>query len=226
MVALGEEGDREGEDRQAVSDTIACIDIKPLMSIEKEREIYSKDDLDTALKTLQQGGIILYPTDTIWGIGCDATDTNAVQKIYEIKKRSDAKALISIIDSNAKLQSLMEEVPEIAYDLTDLATEPLTIIYPNVRGLAPNLLAEDGSAGIRICDDPFCKMLCQRFKRPIVSTSANISGETTAASFHEISQEILNAVDYIVKYRQEDSRQRKASKIIKLNADGTFILIR
>lgn len=190
------------------------------------RFVYTKEDIDTALDTLRKGGIILYPTDTIWGIGCDATSVAAVKRVYEIKQRADAKALISIVETNAKLQGLMDEVPELAYDLTTLSTEPLTIIYPNVRGLAPNLLAEDGSAGIRVCDEPFCRALCQRFRKPIVSTSANISGAPAPRSFSEISPEILAAVDYVVQYRQEDKRLGTASKIMKLNTDGTFVLIR
>ncbi|MDO4770456.1 L-threonylcarbamoyladenylate synthase [Porphyromonas sp.] len=194
--------------------------------MKEEQFVYTKEDIQAALEALQRGEIILYPTDTIWGIGCDATNTEAVKKIYAIKQREDAKALISIIDSNAKLQGLMDEVPELAYDLTELATEPLTIIYPNVRGLAPNLLAEDGSAGIRICNEPFCKVLCQRFKKPIVSTSANISGETAPRFFTEISPAIIEAVDYIVRYRRDDNRPHSASKIMKLNIDGSFVLIR
>lgn len=194
--------------------------------MKEEQFAYTKEDLQSALEVLQKGGVILYPTDTVWGIGCDATNPEAVRKVYTIKQREDAKALISIIDTNAKLQGLMDEVPELAYDLTDLATEPLTIIYPNVRGLAPNLLAEDGSAGIRVCSEPFCIALCQRFRKPIVSTSANISGAPTPRVFSEIPPEITEAVDYVVKYRQEDSQPHCASKIIKLNADGTFVLIR
>lgn len=194
--------------------------------MKEEQFVYAKEDLQAALEALQRGELILYPTDTIWGIGCDATNPDAVKKVYALKRREDAKALISIVDTNAKLQALMDEVPELAYDLTDLATEPLTIIYPNVRGLAPNLLAEDGSAGIRVCDEPFCRALCQRFRKPIVSTSANISGEPAPRFFSEISSEITEAVDYVVKYRQEDNRPRSASKIMKLNADGTFVLIR
>lgn len=188
---------------------------------------YEREDLLKALEVLNAGGLILYPTDTIWGIGCDATNEDAVRKVYQLKQREDAKALISIIDSNAKLMSLMPEIPEIAYDLVEVATSPLTIIYPNVRGLASNLLAEDGSAGIRVVEtEPFCKALGERFRKPIVSTSANLSGHTAPRHFGEIDSEIIEGVDYVVKYRQEDRSETKASSIIKLNADGTFKLIR
>lgn len=188
---------------------------------------YDRDDLQSALRVLQSGGLILYPTDTIWGIGCDATNAEAVEKVYQLKQRADAKALISIIDSNAKLMALMAEIPSIAYDLMEVTTTPLTIIYPNVRGLAPNLLADDGSAAIRVVDrEPFCKVLGERLRKPIVSTSANLSGTPAPRHFGEIAPAIIEGVDYVVKYRQEDRTPSKASSIIKLNADGTFNLIR
>lgn len=190
-------------------------------------ERYEREDLSEALRVLEEGGVILYPTDTIWGIGCDATNAEAVQKVFELKHRASAKALISIVDSSAKLQGLMEEVPEIAYDLIEASPTPLTVIYPGVRGLAPNLLAEDGSAGIRVVDrEPFCRDLCLRFKKPIVSTSANVSGAPSPAHFGEISQEILEGVDYVVKYRQGDRRPATASSIIKLEVDGQFKVLR
>ena len=192
----------------------------------ENKETFSREDLNAALHALESGGLILYPTDTVWGIGCDATNSEAVRKVYALKRRDDAKALISIVDSNAKLDGLMREVPEMAYDLTELANEPLTIIYPNVTGLAPNLLAEDGSAGIRVCSEPFCQALCLRFKRPIVSTSANISGMPTPSYYAEISEEVLQGVDYIVQYRRNDSTPHRASRIMKLDVDGTFTLIR
>ena len=190
-------------------------------------ERYEREDLSEALRVLEEGGVILYPTDTIWGIGCDATNAEAVQKVFELKHRASAKALISIVDSSAKLQGLMAEVPEIAYDLIEARPTPLTVIYPGVRGLAPNLLAEDGSAGIRVVDrEPFCRDLCLRFKKPIVSTSANVSGAPSPAHFGEISQEILEGVDYVVKYRQGDRRPATASSIIKLEVDGQFKVLR
>lgn len=190
------------------------------------KQTFDAEDLTQALAALTAGKLILYPTDTVWGIGCDATNPDAVQKIYQLKQRSDAKAMLSIIDSNAKLPALMKEVPEIAYELTAIATEPLTIIYPNVTGVAANLLAEDGSAGIRVCNEPFCQALCQRFRKPIVSTSANISGEPTPAFFNEISNAILQGVDYIVKFRQQDKTPHQPSHILKLEVNGTFTIIR
>ncbi len=190
------------------------------------KQTFDAEDLTQALAALTAGKLILYPTDTVWGIGCDATNPDAVQKIYQLKQRSDAKAMLSIIDSNAKLPALMKEVPEIAYELTAIATEPLTIIYPNVTGVAANLLAEDGSAGIRVCNEPFCQALCQRFRKPIVSTSANISGEPTPAFFNEISNAILQGVDYIVKFRQQDKIPHQPSHILKLAVNGTFTIIR
>ena len=187
---------------------------------------YELDDLNEALRTLKAGGLILYPTDTIWGIGCDATNAKAVSRVFELKRRDDAKALISIVQTNAILPLLMTKVPPVAYDLIDAAIQPLTIIYPDVHGLAPNLLAEDGSAGIRVVDELFCNKLCERFRKPIVSTSANISGEPSPASFREISDEIKNGVDYIVRYRQNERTPHVASNIIKLEVDGAFKLIR
>lgn len=187
---------------------------------------YLAGDLHTAIETLEQGGLILYPTDTVWGIGCDATNPTAVEKVYTLKRRTDAKALISLVDSEYKVERLMDEVPPLAYDLIELATEPLTIIYPRVKGLAPNLLAADGSAAIRVCSEPFCRDLCKLFRKPIVSTSANISGSPTPRYFGEISSEICQGVDYLVKYRQDDTTSHTPSHIIKLEVNGTFVLIR
>lgn len=192
----------------------------------KVGERWELSDLNEALRVLKEGGIILYPTDTVWGIGCDATNPDAVRKVFALKQRDDAKALISIAHTNAILRNLMDNVPDIAYDLIDAATSPLTIIYPAVRGLAPNLLAEDGSAAIRIVDDPFCIKMCERFRKPIVSTSANISGEPTPAHFGKISSAVKHGVDYIVKYRQKDRSVTTPSNIIKLEVNGTFVIIR
>ncbi len=187
---------------------------------------YDAEDMKQALATLQAGGLILYPTDTIWGIGCDATNAEAVRKVFALKKRDDAKALISIYHTPTILPTLMTKVPAVAYDLIDAAPRPLTIIYPDVKGLAENLLAEDGTAGIRIVDEYFCNELCRRFRKPIVSTSANISGEPSPANFRAVSDEIKNGVDYVVKYRQKESAKHTASNIIKLDADGAFKVLR
>lgn len=185
-----------------------------------------KEDIEKACEVMFNGGIILYPTDTIWGIGCDATNPEAVKRVYEIKKRIDSKALITLVDSPAKVNAYVQDMPEIAWDLIEFATKPLTIIYDKARNLAENLLAEDGSAGIRVTNEPFSKDLCMRFKKPIVSTSANISGEPSPQNFSEVSQEIISAVDYVVKYRQDEKAKATPSSIIKLGNKGEVKIIR
>ncbi len=184
-----------------------------------------EEDLRSALKVLKEGGVILYPTDTIWGIGCDATNEAAVKRVYEIKKREDSKALISLTDSPSLIERLAD-MPTIAYDLIDAATTPLTIIYEGARNLAPNLMAEDGSVGIRVTKELFSQELCKRLRRPLVSTSANISGEPSPQNFSEVSEEIKNQMDYIVKYRQNDKTKKAPSKIIKLWGNGEIKIIR
>lgn len=185
-----------------------------------------QEDIKEACRIMQQGGVILYPTDTIWGIGCDATNEEAVKRVYEIKKRVDSKALLILVDSSVKIDFYVSDVPEIAWDLIDLADKPLTIIYSGARNLAKNLLAEDGSVGIRVTSEQFSKRLCERFRKAIVSTSANMSGQPSPATFAEISPEIIAAVDYVVKYRQNDMSKPKPSSIIKLGAGGLINVIR
>lgn len=185
-----------------------------------------EEDLKKACEVMQAGGIILYPTDTIWGIGCDATNEQAVKKIYELKKRVDNKAILVLIDSEARLEAYVSDVPSIAWDLIEVADKPLTIIYPQAKNLAVNLLGADGSVGIRISNETFSKKLCERFRKPVVSTSANISGQPNAANFSEISDEIKQGVDYIVTYRQDDTRKAAPSGIIKLGAGGLIQVIR
>lgn len=175
---------------------------------------------------MQVGGIILYPTDTIWGIGCDATNEEAVRRVYELKRRIDNKAVLVLTDSTAKLNMYVSEVPDIAWDLIEVTDTPLTIIYSQAKNLASNLLGEDGSIGIRVTNEEFSRKLCERFRKPIVSTSANISGEPSPANFQEISEEIKKGVDYIVNYRQEDMSKAKPSHIIKLGNGGVFQIIR
>lgn len=175
---------------------------------------------------MQAGGIILYPTDTIWGIGCDATNEKAVQRVYELKRRIDNKAMLVLTDTTAKLSMYVPEIPDIAWDLIEVADKPLTVIYPLARNLAGNLLGEDGSVGIRITNEEFSRKLCARFRKPLVSTSANISGEPSPANFSEISDVIKNGVDYIVKYRQDDMSKAKPSNIIKLGEGGVIQVIR
>ena len=172
------------------------------------------------------GGLILYPTDTIWGIGCDATNEEAVRRVYELKRSSDHKAMLLLMDSSAKLNYYVQEVPDVAWDLIELADSPLTVIYSGARNVAPNLLAEDGSVGIRITQEEFSHKLCERFRKPLVSTSANVSGEPSPANFSEISATIKAGVDYIVRYRQDDLSKAAPSHIIKLGAGGLVKIIR
>lgn len=184
------------------------------------------EDIKAALEVLQKGGVILYPTDTIWGIGCDACNEVAVKRVYEIKKRVDSKSMLVLMENAALIDRYVSEVPEIAFDLMELAVKPLTIIFDGARGLAGNLIAEDGSIGIRITSEAFSAELIRRFKRPIVSTSANISGSPSPACFDEIDQQIIDSVDYVVKYRQDDNQKAVPSSIIKLGRGGEVKIIR
>ena len=185
-----------------------------------------KEDIRRALDVLNKGGVILYPTDTIWGIGCDATNEEAVSRVYAIKRRTDAKALITLVDSEAKIQGYVREIPDVAWQLIDCSTRPLTIIYDGARHLAPNLLAEDGSVAIRLTREAFSRELCLRFHRPIVSTSANLSGEPSPATFDDISKDIKQAVDYVCTSRRDDRTPARPSSIIKLAANGEVKIIR
>lgn len=187
---------------------------------------YDKKDLKQALDTLKAGGVILYPTDTIWGLGCDATNPEAVEKIYAIKGRDKGKSLIVLLENDYQLEGYVQEVPEVAYQLIEVADKPLTIIYSQAKNLAANVVAEDGSIGIRIVKHPFCEELIKRFRKPIVSTSANISGEATAQNFAEVSEAIKEAVDYVVQYGQDDVGKHQASSIMKLDPSGKFEFIR
>ena len=184
------------------------------------------EDIKKACQVMREGGVILYPTDTIWGIGCDATNEEAVRRVYEIKQRADSKAMLVLVDTPVKVDFYVQDVPEIAWDLIDVADKPLTIIYSGARNLAPNLLAEDGSVGIRVTNEEFSRRLCQQFRKAIVSTSANISGQPSPRNFSEISDEIKSAVDYIVGFRQDEKANPKPSSIIKLGAGGEIQIIR
>jgi L-threonylcarbamoyladenylate synthase len=184
------------------------------------------DDIKAALEVLQKGGVILYPTDTIWGIGCDACNAEAVKRIYEIKNRIDSKSMLVLMENPALLDRYVDEVPEIAFDLIELTDKPLTIIYDGAKNLAKNLIAEDGSIGIRITAEAFSSELIRRFKRPIVSTSANIGGKPSPSCFDDIEQEIIDAVDYVVKYRQDDTKESSPSSIMKLGRGGEIKIIR
>lgn len=184
-----------------------------------------KEEVFKACDVLKKGGVILYPTDTIWGLGCDATNADAVKRIYEIKRRADNKSMLVLLDDVAKIESYAD-MPAIAYDLIEMNDKPMTIIYPNAKNLATNLINEDGTIGIRITSETFSKALIYRFRKAIVSTSANISGEASPKNFAEISDEIKNAVDYIVDYRQDEIEAHRASSIIKLGMGGEIDIIR
>ena len=184
------------------------------------------EDIKKACEVMAAGGIILYPTDTIWGIGCDATNEKAVQRVYELKRRADNKAMLVLMDSEAKLDRYVSDVPDIAWDLISVSDKPLTIIYSSAKNLATNLLGADGSVGIRITNEEFSKKLCERFRKPLVSTSANVSGEPSPANFSEVSEGIKEGVDYTVSYRQDDMSKAAPSGIIKLGAGGLVQVIR
>lgn len=184
------------------------------------------DDLNSALECLKKGGIILYPTDTVWGIGCDATNSEAVKKVYDLKKRADSKSMLVLVNNEAALERIVENVPEIAWELLDAAVNPLTVIYDNACNVAPELLADDGSLGVRITKEKFTQELCRRLGKPLVSTSANISGEKSPSNFHEISSEVKDGVDYIVKFRQNENTERNPSNIIKLRKNGEIKILR
>ena len=188
-------------------------------------EIFT-EDLKKACEVLQRGGIIVYPTDTIWGIGCDATNAEAIGRVYALKQRTDHKAMLVLIDSPAKLNGYVSQVPDIARDLIEASDKPLTIIYPNAKNLAFNLLAEDGSVGIRITNERFSHELCKLFRKPLVSTSANISGQPAPCLFSEIAEKVINEVDYVVRYRQEETVKAKPSSVVKISEDGCINIIR
>jgi L-threonylcarbamoyladenylate synthase len=208
---------------------------------------YEKEDIEAALRVLRAGGIIVYPTDTVWGLGCDATNAEAVARLYALKQREDSKSMLVLLDSAAKLNYYVQDVPETAWTLLEAVSDTdtpkkqknetpeyrdsveaktLTIIYPRARNMAANLIAEDGSIGIRITNEPFSKALCAQLRHPIVSTSANISGRPTARFFEEIEQEVLDKADYVCRYRREDDVPCEPSSIIKINEDNSFRIIR
>lgn len=193
--------------------------------IDREHFTY-QEDIDQAVAIMKRGGVILYPTDTVWGIGCDATNEEAVARIYAIKQRSDSKSMLVLVDSVSSLERIVQEVPEVAYSLIELAVKPITIIYDQGVGLAHNLLAEDGSIGVRVSREAFSRQLARAMRRPIVSTSANISGSPTPMFFSAISPEVINQVDYVVRYRQDDEKEYAPSQIIKLSTNGLVKVIR
>lgn len=183
-------------------------------------------EIQNCLEVLRKGGIILYPTDTVWGIGCDAKNEKAVQRIYEIKKRADSKSMIMLVHREDELNKYVRDVPAMAWDLIEMSEKPLTIIYDNAGSLAPNVIAADGTAAFRVCKEVFCNKLLYKFGKPIISTSANISGQPTPQNFAEISDEIKKAVDYVVDYRQNDLNKGQPSQIISLKSNGQIKIIR
>jgi L-threonylcarbamoyladenylate synthase len=185
-----------------------------------------KDEVVRALKIVQQGGIILYPTDTIWGIGCDATNSQAVQKIYKLKKRDESKSMIILLDTENKLESYISDVNPLAYDLIEYAEVPLTLVMPGAKNISPLLISSDSSVGIRVSKHPFCQQLIQRLRRPLVSTSANLSGRPSPQYFSQIEPEIINGVDYVVDIDQHDMEIKNPSTILRLAPNGSFEFIR
>ena len=184
------------------------------------------EDISVAVAMLKNNDVILYPTDTIWGLGCDATNDEAVEKIFNIKERDESKSLIILVNSEQMLERYVDNIPDIAFELVSVAERPLTIIYPKGKNLAKGVCAADGSVGIRICCDEFCNQLLTQFQKPLVSTSANFSGKPSPEFFGDIEPELISIVDYSVKFRQHDRQKNTPSSIIKLNADGTITVIR
>ena len=190
-----------------------------------------EEDIRNAVETMRKGGVILYPTDTVWGIGCDATNVEAVKRVYQIKQRDDSKALICLVDSDARLQRYFHQVPDVAWQLIDSLigdeySKPTTLVLDGAINLAENLIAEDGSIGIRITNEPFSKELCFRFQKAIVSTSANMSGEPAAQNYCDIDPRILEAVDYVCWSRRQEHKPHMPSSIIKLKENGEVTIIR
>ncbi len=184
------------------------------------------DDIRNALKTLRAGGVILYPTDTVWGLGCDATNSEAVKKIYTIKQRAESKSLIILVNSPSMLTRYVDNPPDVALQIAELTEKPLTIVYDRGRSLAEGVASADGSVGVRICADPFCDDLITALRKPLVSTSANISGSDAPAIFDEISEELKASVDYVCLWRQDDRSRAKASSVIRVSENGVVKILR
>lgn len=185
-----------------------------------------EEDIISAVKVLRDGGVILYPTDTVWGIGCDATNPDAVRRVYEIKHRDDSKAMICLVDNPDRIQRYVRNIPDIAWDIFDLADTPITVILDGAVNLAHNLISADGSIAMRVTHEVFSNSLCYRFQKPLVSTSANISGMPAAQNYGDISPELLGAVDYVCWSRRQEHKPHKPSKIIKIGIDGEVTIIR
>ena len=185
-----------------------------------------EEDIKRSLAALKAGGVILYPTDTIWGLGCDATNTSAIDKVFCIKSRAEGKSLIILVNGIDMLERYVKEIPQTALQLISVSDSPLTIIYPEGKNLAAGICNTDKSVGIRICNEPFCNELITRLRRPLISTSANLSGKPSPASFSEIDEYLLKQADYIVKYRQEDRRKSSPSPVIKIDKNGVLNILR
>ncbi|MBS1763496.1 MAG: threonylcarbamoyl-AMP synthase [Bacteroidetes bacterium] len=184
------------------------------------------EDIRCCIEVLKKGGLILYPTDTIWGIGCDATNSEAIKKIYQLKKRDASQSLISLVCDERMLNRVVKDVPAVAWDIIEYSEKPITIIYDEIHWIAPEAIAANGSAAIRMIKDEFCNKLIYKFNKPLISTSANISGEPAPSNFNDISKDIKNGVDYIVGYRQREKVKHTASSIIRLKNDGEVAVIR
>ena len=188
-------------------------------------EVFS-EDIKNSVAVLKSGGVILYPTDTIWGLGCDATNSAAVSRIFALKEREENRSLIILVNGIELLSRYVKDIPQTAMELASVSDDPLTIIYPEGRNLAEGVCSTDGSVGIRICNDPFCNELISRFRKPVVSTSANTSGKSSPSFFEEIEPELIKRCDYVVKYRRDDRRLHKPSPVIRIENDGSLKIIR
>ena len=183
-------------------------------------------DLSAALKVLRSGGVILYPTDTVWGLGCDTTNAMAVKRIFEIKQRAENKSLIILVNSVAMLERYVSNPPEVALEMAELSERPLTVVYDSGKSLAEGVASADGSVGVRVCTEPFCDALIDYLRKPLVSTSANISGSSAPAIFDEISEEVKAAVDYVCLWRQDDRSRARPSSVIKVSGNGVVKILR
>lgn len=191
-----------------------------------QSESVFRDDIREAVRVMQSGGVILYPTDTIWGIGCDACNEDAVRRVFEIKRRAEAKSVISLVDSEVKVEFYVRSVPDVAWQLWECSDEPLTLVLDGARNLASGVIASDGSVALRVTREAFSRQLCMRMKRAVVSTSANIAGEPAPRCFSEISPEILQAVDYVCLSRRDEAPRQAPSHIIKIGPTGEVKIIR
>lgn len=191
-----------------------------------QSESVFRDDIREAVRVMQSGGVILYPTDTIWGIGCDACNEDAVRRVFEIKRRAEAKSVISLVDSEVKVEFYVRSVPDVAWQLWECSDEPLTLVLDGARNLASGVIASDGSVALRVTREAFSRQLCMRMKRAIVSTSANIAGEPAPRCFSEITPEILQAVDYVCLSRRDEAPRQTPSHIIKIGPSGEVKIIR